>query len=140
MRIELTEVERAIQGLESAQHAVRDESETAHEELSAHEVKLAENRQRVQFLTEEVLREFQTAVGTVDWKLQLWRADDEPEGLKPLDLDEDDDEGGEPKVVPLPAEATAASDAGGGPGRGGVGAQAADGRRRRRGASRPRTI
>jgi chromosome segregation protein len=33
----------------------------------------------------------------VDWKLQLWRADDEPEGIKPLDLDEEDDEGGEAK-------------------------------------------
>jgi chromosome segregation protein len=92
VRIELTEVEREINGLESAQHAVRDESESAHEELSTHEVKLAENRQRAQFLAEEVTREFQLDIATIDWKLQLWRADDEPEGVKPLDLDEDEDE------------------------------------------------
>ena len=73
LRVELAEVESAIGGLESAQHAVRDESEAAHEELSVHEVRLAENRQRLQFLTEEVMREFQTAVATVDWKLQLWQ-------------------------------------------------------------------
>jgi chromosome segregation protein len=92
IRIELVDVEREINGLESAQHAVRDESEAAHEELSTHEVKLAENRQRAAFLVEEVTREFSTDVAAIDWKHQLWHADDEPEGVKPLDLDEDEDE------------------------------------------------
>ena len=103
IRIELAEVEREIGGLESAQHSVRDESETAHDELSVHEVKLAENRQRAQFLVEEVTREFQADVSAIDWQRQLWRADDEPEGIKPLDLDDDDDEGGE--VAPAAVEA-----------------------------------
>jgi chromosome segregation protein len=107
LRLELAGVEAAIGGLESAQHAVRDESETAHEELSSHEVRLAENRQRLQFLTEEVMREFQTAVATVDWKLQLWRADDEPEGLKPLDLDEEEEEPGEASAAPAPGVSVA---------------------------------
>ncbi|MBI5690226.1 MAG: chromosome segregation protein SMC [Verrucomicrobia bacterium] len=113
LRIELSDVEREIGGLESAQHAVREESESAHEELSSHEVKLAENRQRVQFLSEEVMREFQTAVAAIDWKLQLWRADDEPEGVKPLDLDEDEDEGGEarPAEAVQPAVAEGATEA-----------------------------
>ncbi len=92
VRVELVEVEREINGLESAQHAVRDEAESAHEDLSAHEIKLAENRQRAQFLVEEVTREFQTDVTTLDWKQQLWHADDEPEGVRPLDLDEEDEE------------------------------------------------
>ncbi len=100
VRLELAGLERDIGGLEAAQHAVRDESESAHDQLSAHEVKLAENRQRAQFLAEEVLREFQTDVGTIDWRRQLWRADDEPEGLKPLDLDEDEDEGGAAPAAP----------------------------------------
>ena len=103
IRIELAEVEREIGGLESAQHSVRDKSETAHDELSVHEVKLAENRQRAQFLVEEVTREFQADVSAIDWQRQLWRADDEPEGIKPLDLDDDDDEGGE--VAPAAVEA-----------------------------------
>jgi chromosome segregation protein len=94
VRLELTDVERAIGELESAQHAVRDESESAHEELSTHEVKLAENRQRAQFLVEEVTREFQVEIGTINWKQELWQADDEPPGMKPLDLDEDEDEDG----------------------------------------------
>ena len=110
IRVELADVEREIGGLESAQHSVRDESENAHEELSVHEVKLAENRQRAQFLVEEVTREFQTDVGSVDWQRQLWKADDEPEGIKPLDLDEDEDEGGE--VAPAaPATEAAAGEA-----------------------------
>jgi chromosome segregation protein len=92
VRIELSTIEREISGLEAAQHDVRDQSEAAHDELSAHEVKFAENRQRAQFLAEEVTREFQTDIATVLWKQQLWRAEDEPEGLKPLDLDEDEDE------------------------------------------------
>ena len=92
VRIDLVEVERGIGGLESAQHAVRDEADAAHDELSRHEIRLAENRQRAQFLAEEVTREFSAEVGAIDWRMQLWRADDEPEGVKPLDLDDDDEE------------------------------------------------
>ncbi|MSU49750.1 MAG: chromosome segregation protein SMC [Opitutus sp.] len=108
VRYELVDVEREINGLESAQHAVRDETEVAHEELSRHEVKLAENRQRAQFLAEEVTREFQTDVGGIDWKLQFWRSDDEPEGIRPLDLDEDEDEPGD--IVPVTGDGPAKTD------------------------------
>ncbi len=100
VRKELTEVEREIGGLEGAQLSLHTQSESAHDELSTHEVKLAETRQRTLFLVEEVTREYQTDVAAVDWKQQLWHADDEPEGVKPLDLDEDED-GGE---APLGAE------------------------------------
>ncbi|PTY07398.1 chromosome segregation protein SMC [Opitutaceae bacterium EW11] len=92
IRIELVEVERQIGGVESTQFSLRDEAENAQEEFSRCEVKLAESRARAQFLAEEVTREFQTDITTLDWKLLLWRSDDEPEGLKPLDLDEDEDE------------------------------------------------
>ncbi len=92
VRVELVDVEREINSLDAAQVAVRDEADAAHEELSTHEVKLAESRQRAQFLAEEVTREFSIDITVVDWKQQLWHADDEPEGLKPLDLDEEDEE------------------------------------------------
>jgi chromosome segregation protein len=91
----------------AAQHAVREQSEAAQSELATHEVRLAETRQRLGFLDEEVLREFQVAVATVDWRRQLWRADDEPEGMKPLDLEEEDEE---PSAAPAP-EATAEGEA-----------------------------
>ncbi|MEO5960879.1 MAG: chromosome segregation protein SMC, partial [Opitutaceae bacterium] len=92
VRGELVGIERQIDGLESTSHRLREEAEHAHEELSMHEVKLAENRQRALFLAEETTREFQTDIAAIDWKQQLWRADEEPEGVKPLDLEEEEDE------------------------------------------------
>ena len=94
VRVELVEVERAITAVETAQVTVRHESDAAHDELSAQEIKLAENRQRAQFLAEEVTREFQTDVASLEWRSLLWKADSEPEGLKLLDLDEEEEEEG----------------------------------------------
>ncbi|ACB77190.1 chromosome segregation protein SMC [Opitutus terrae] len=108
VRAELVELERAISGLEGAQISLHTQSEAAHDQLSAHEVKLAETRQRTQFLVEEVTREYQTDIGTLDWKQQLWHADDEPEGVKPIDLDEDEDEAGEAKEAEQPLSITSA--------------------------------
>jgi chromosome segregation protein len=102
VRIGLVDVERAINGLEAAQVSVRQDADVSRSQLSTHEIKLAENRQRAQFLMEEVTREFQTDVSAINWKHQLWHSDDEPEGVKPLDLDEEDDEGAE---SPAPAVA-----------------------------------
>lgn len=93
IRIELVDVEKQIGGVESTQFSLRDEAEAAHDEFSKCEVKLAESRARAQFLAEEVQREFQTDIATLDWKQSLWRSDDEPEGIKPLDLDDEDEEG-----------------------------------------------
>jgi chromosome segregation protein len=102
VRVGLVDIEREINALESSQVSVRQEADASHTQLSTHEIKLAENRQRAQFLVEEVMREFQTGVAAINWKHQLWHADDEPEGVKPLDLDEDEDEPGaessEPKA------------------------------------------
>ncbi len=91
IRSELVEIERQIGALESSQAALRDESDAAQADLSAHEIQLAEGRQRAGFLAEEVAREFQADVAAIAWRETLWRADDEPTGLKPLDLDEEDE-------------------------------------------------
>jgi chromosome segregation protein len=110
IRVELGSVEREINALEATQESVRGESEAAHDELSLHEVKLAENRQRAQFLTEEVAREFQAEIGTLDWKHLLWHSDDEPEGMKQLDLDEDE---GDDTVAPKTADGAQKTEDGG---------------------------
>ncbi len=91
IRAELSGLEQEVAALEAAQAGVRAESDAAHDDLSTHEVKLAENRQRLQFLVEEATREFQTDLSAVDWKQLLWLADGEPEGLKALDLDEEEE-------------------------------------------------
>jgi len=98
VRVELVDLERSIDGVESTQTHLHQEAETAQSELSRHEVKLAETRSRAQFIAEDMLREFQVSVGSYDWRALLWRADDDPPDLKPLDLDEDEAESGERKA------------------------------------------
>lgn len=91
VRVELVDVEREISGVEATQASLRTQSDGAQSQLSAHEVKLAEARARAQFLKDEVAHEFQADVAALDWKHLLWHADDEPEGIKPLDLDEEEE-------------------------------------------------
>ncbi|MDD3179672.1 MAG: chromosome segregation protein SMC [Opitutaceae bacterium] len=109
IRTELVAVEQDISGLETGLAAIRTEAETAQGELSQNEVKVAETRARAQFLTEEVQREFQVEVATQDWQQLLWHADDEPEGLKALDLDEEDEPSGSSVAVPATGEIEAKS-------------------------------
>lgn len=90
-RRELQEVEQRIAAVEVGLASIRSESESAQSELAKHEVKVAETRARAQFLAEEVTREFQVEISALDWKQLIWRADDEPEGLKALDLDEEEE-------------------------------------------------
>jgi|UniRef100_UPI00404B2FB5 chromosome segregation protein len=90
VRTELIKLESAITAIENSQSALRQQTETAHNDLSKHEVRFAETRQRAEFLKEEVQREFQIEISGINWKQLLWRADDEPEGIQALDLDEDD--------------------------------------------------
>ena len=95
VRIDLADVERELAEVENGMVDIRVEAESSQSELARHEVRMAETGARVQFLVEEVTREFQTDVGQQDWRLLMWHSDDEPEGMKELDLDEDD-EGGVP--------------------------------------------
>ena len=91
VRGELSTVEQEIAAVEQGMTSIRSEAETSQSELSKHEVKVAETRARAQFLTEEVSREFQAEVAGQDWQRLLWHADDEPEGLQALDLDEEEE-------------------------------------------------
>ncbi len=94
VRVELTEVEREIGGVENTQDSLRTEAESSQSEFSRCEIKLAESRARAEFLKEDVSREFQTDISTLDWKLLMWRSEDDPPDLKSLDLDDDEDESG----------------------------------------------
>ncbi|HEY0945475.1 MAG TPA: chromosome segregation protein SMC [Opitutaceae bacterium] len=94
IRGELVEVEREINAVEAAQYSLRSASEGAQSELGRCEVKLAESTSRAQFLAEDVTREFSADIKTLDWQQLLWRSEDDPPDMKPLDLDEDDEEQG----------------------------------------------
>ncbi|MBX3735826.1 MAG: chromosome segregation protein SMC [Candidatus Didemnitutus sp.] len=110
VRNELTSIESEINSGEAGMSSIRTEAESAMSELSRTEVKVAETRARVQFLVEEVTHEFQTDVSTLDWKKLLWHSDDEPEGMKDLDLDEEDESAAAPALpAAAPAEPVVAS-------------------------------
>lgn len=140
IRKELVDVERDINAVEATQSGLRNEAETSQAEFSRCEVKLAESRARAQFLTDEVSHEFQTDIKALDWKRLLWRADDEPEGMKPLDLDEEDEEDG-PKseaVEAAPAPAVEGQAAEGQPAPDAAAAPAPEAPKRRRKKKEPR--
>ncbi len=100
IRGELATVEHDISTLEQGLTTIRDDAESAHAELTKHEVRMAETRARVRFLAEEVQREFTADVAALDWRNLLWHADDEPEGLKALDLDEEEETAADAAVTP----------------------------------------
>jgi chromosome segregation protein len=107
LRGELVEIERQISVIETEQQGLRTATDAAQEELNRTEIKLAEQRSRTQFLTEEMQRDFQSDLAGVDWKLMLWHSDDDPPDLKELDLDDDEDSeerGASPDAVSTPVE------------------------------------
>ena len=118
IRAELVSLEREITAGEAGLTQIRAEADAAREELGRNEVKVAETRARVQYLAEELAREFQADVAAQDWKQLLWHADDEPPGLKALDLEEEEEaaSGGprpeirapEAETGSLPADSTGA--------------------------------
>ncbi len=70
----------------------RDRLRDAESRLKSLEVSLAEQGSQCGFIAEKVRTEHQLEVADVDWRLQLWLADGEPEGLSALeDLDETED-------------------------------------------------
>ncbi len=103
VRVDLSAIETEINQVESGLSSLRRETEAALSELSKHEVKVAEIGARVRFLSDEITHEFQIDVASLDWKNLLWHADDEPEGMKDLDLDEDEGETAAPAALPADA-------------------------------------
>jgi chromosome segregation protein len=99
IRQQLGEVERTINGVESSQDGIRTDAEKSASDLSRCEVELAQVQSRVQFITEDVQREYQLPVGSYDWRGLLYRADDQAPDLKVLDLEDDDEEGGAPDAA-----------------------------------------
>ncbi len=110
IRVQLVEVEKQITGVEGTQDGLRIEAEKAHDEFSKCEIKLAESRARAEFLKEEVEREFQADIAALDWKNLLWHADDEPEGIENLDLDDEEENGAQNgAATPKPPESSEAA-------------------------------
>jgi chromosome segregation protein len=98
IRQQLIEVERSINGVESSQDGIRNDADKSASDLNRCEIELSQVQSRVQFITEDVQRDYQLPVGSYDWRGLLYRADDQPPDLKVLDLEDDDEEGGAPEA------------------------------------------
>lgn len=78
--------------------------------LKTLEVSLAEQNSQCNFISEKVLSDHQVAVDQVDWRLELWWAEGEPEGAAGFDDLEEPEEGeekSEPKSVMQRGQPTA---------------------------------
>ena len=91
IRQELVQLEETLGVLDKELSYVRSQSESLRSEVSKVQVDLAEKRARLQFLQEEAQREHGTDLKSVEWRYEMWMAGQQPEGLRPLDLDEDED-------------------------------------------------
>ncbi|RME72140.1 MAG: chromosome segregation protein SMC [Verrucomicrobia bacterium] len=88
LRSELAGIEEQLQTIEDELATLRQQSEGLRSEVSRIELELTEKRARLQFVREEVEREHQVDLSEINWRRELWLADQEPPGLKVLDLDE----------------------------------------------------
>ncbi len=93
VRKQYTAVEETISSAEKALHDRRVQLDRRRDELSHLQIKHAEQKSHRDHLLEEVHREYEIPLPEVDWRDCLWRADEEPAGPHPLDLDEDENSG-----------------------------------------------
>jgi len=91
-RQELVQLEEVLTVLEREQAYVREQVDGVRSVVSKQQVELAEKRARIQFLQEEASREHAMDLKIVDWRYELWMAGQQPEGVRPLDLDEEGDD------------------------------------------------
>ena len=97
-RIAAQKLEKEVTELETGLASERERRRERETELHTHEVKLAEERSQSAFLEEKVRTEHQLNILEIDWKRELWAADEQFQTrLKMEDLDEDADLAPKPK-------------------------------------------
>lgn len=97
-RAELGKIEAAADALDQSLSADRETLRTDETQLNALEVKLTEESSQCAFISEKVSTEYQLDVTSLDWKQNLWLADEEFETKIRFDeLEEDDADGSEPR-------------------------------------------
>ena len=91
VRKDYTAVEEKISAEEKSLHDRRTELDKRRSELNTLQVRQAQRKSRRDYLLEEIEREYEVSLPEVDWRECLWRAEDEPAGPHPLDLDDEED-------------------------------------------------
>jgi chromosome segregation protein len=110
LRGSLNETDAAVESEDRVLSVDRDRLRVADTRLKGLEVSLAEQSSQCGFIVEKVQSDHQLDVAEVDWRLQLWLSDGEPEGISSFDdLEETDEEGSRPapKAVVRRGEPTA---------------------------------
>lgn len=99
LRLELQAVESKIEELDSSMNGDRNALRENESQLSAVEVKLTEETSQCAFIAEKISTEYQLDITSIDWKQQLWRADEEFESKVRFD-ELEDEEGAENDIRP----------------------------------------
>ena len=107
-RTRLLDTEREIKELEESLATQREEHHNVESELNRHEVQLARQSSELNFLIEEVRREYDVDLKSIDWKRELWLAGDRLVERVKLDMDSEssfeeaeEDDRGEPDEADL---------------------------------------
>ncbi|MDQ8188190.1 chromosome segregation protein SMC [Pelagicoccus sp. SDUM812002] len=96
----LVSIEERIGVLEREQNGLRIRVDDLRNNLGSQQVQIAEKRSRLEYIQEEITREYGQDLTKTDWKWQLWKARQPVEDL-PV-LDDDDEEEETSTVVALP--------------------------------------
>ena len=110
LRGSLNETDASVESEDRVLSVDRDRLRVADTRLKGLEVSLAEQTSQCGFIVEKIQSDHQLDVTQVDWRLQLWLSDGEPEGISSFDdLEETDEEGSRPapKAVVRRGEPTA---------------------------------
>lgn len=92
LRDKASALEKQIAEAESHLGEARSSQREQETQLNQFEVKLAEERSQANFLSDKILGEYDREIAEVDWKQELWKADEEFETKVKMDeLNEDDD-------------------------------------------------
>lgn len=98
-RQSLVTVEEKIGVLETEQSAIREKLDGLKNNLSGQQVQIAEKKSRIEFIQEEISREYSIDLRNVDWKFEIWTAGQPVKDLPTLDADAESDEEEEESIV-----------------------------------------
>ncbi|GHB89810.1 chromosome segregation protein SMC [Cerasicoccus arenae] len=99
LREKSSALEKQIAEAENHLGEARSTQREQETQLNQYEVKLAEERSQSSFLADKIFSEYEREIADIDWRQELWHADEEFETKIKLDeLNEDDDGELRPKV------------------------------------------
>jgi len=100
LRDKASAIEKQIAEAESHLGQARNAQREQETQLNQFEVKLAEERSQANFLSEKIMSEYEREIADINWKQELWHADEEFETKVKMDelVDEDDAADIRPKV------------------------------------------